>query len=303
MSTEHAHPPGDFGYGFLRRPAKYSARRRLILAIWLNVAMMIAEVVGGIWSNSLALLSDAGHMFTHIVALLVSLVALNLAMREHNPGMTYGYHRAEPIAALINGVSIMVVVVIIVIEAVKKLIWPVDIHVREMFVIAVAGLIINLVDAMILRESARDDINIRGAFVHLLADLVSSVAIVMGGFVILKTGWRFIDPLLSLVIAGVVGVWGVRLLRQSSAVLMEAVPRAVDVDELTSRVMTVPGVRAVHDVHVWEVSTGMYALTCHVMVDDVPVSRAEPIMRAVNRVLHDEFSIGHTNLQVEHYSA
>ncbi len=302
MSTPHAHPPEDFGYGFHDTRPKHNARRRLILAIWLNVGMLIAEVIGGIWTNSLALLSDAGHMFTHIFALMVSLVAINLAMRAHSDEMTYGYHRAEPIAAMVNGVSILIIVVIIAVEAVKKLIYPVDIHVREMFVIAVAGLVVNLVDAMILRKSARDDINIRGAFLHLLADLISSVAIVLGGLVILKTGWRFVDPVLSLVIAVVVGVWGVRLLRESAGVLMEAAPRSIDVKELTRRVHAVDGVRAVHDVHVWEVSSGMYAMTCHIMVDDVPVSEAEPIMATVNRVLADEFGIGHTNLQVEHYT-
>jgi cobalt-zinc-cadmium efflux system protein len=300
-NDRHAHPPEDFGFHFHHGAHKQTVRSRLVLAIWLNLGMMVAEVVGGIVTNSLALLSDAGHMFTHIFALVVSYVAVRLAGRGITSDLTYGYHRAEPIAALINAITILVIVVVIVAGAVKKFIEPVPIQAREMFAVAVAGLVVNLAGAFILKGSVKDDINIKGAFVHLLTDLFSSVAIVIGGAVIIWTGWDLIDPILSLFICVVVAVWGWRLLRQSTKVLMEAAPRSIDVTEVTQRVAGMDGVRAVHDVHVWEVSSGLYAMTCHVLVDDMPLSRTDTIKHAINRLLSDEYRIGHTNLQFEPY--
>lgn len=298
-SHHHAHPPEDFGYGFHYQPVKTSARSRLILAIWLNVGMMIAEVIGGIWTHSLALLSDAGHMVTHIFALLVSYVAIQIASRTTSTEKTFGWYRAEPIAALINGVTILVIVIIIVVEAVKKFIHPVDIQAREMFIVAVAGLIVNLLGAFILKDHVEDDINIKGSFIHLLTDLFSSVAIVIGGAVIIFTGWDLIDPILSLVISAVIAVWAVRLLHESTNVLMEAAPPSIDVKKVTQAIAETPHVRAVHDVHLWEVSSGLYAFTCHVLVDDMAVSETEPMRDRINEKLHGDFKIGHTNLQFE----
>jgi cobalt-zinc-cadmium efflux system protein len=295
----HAHPPGDFGYYFHHRPPRTQARRRLVIVIWMNVFMMIAEIIGGLWTNSLALLSDAGHMLTHIFALVVSLVAIRLAEKGLTSEKTFGFYRAEPIAALINGITILLIVVVIAIEAIKKFIYPEPVHAQEMFIVAVAGLIVNLAGALILKESAKDDINIKGSFIHLLTDLISSIAIVAGGAVIIWTGWDIIDPLLSLVICAVVGVWGLRLIIQSTHILMEGVPESVDVAELTEQLMGVEGVRAIHDVHVWEVSSGMYAMTCHVLVDDMLVSDTEPIRNAINGLLSERYRIGHTNLQFE----
>ena len=191
----HAHPPGDFGYYFHHRPPRNEARRRLVVVIWMNVFMMIAEIIGGIWTNSLALLSDAGHMLTHVFALVVSLVAIRLAERGLTSEKTFGFYRAEPIAALINGITILLIVLVIGVEAVKKFIYPEPVQAREMFIVAVAGLIVNLIGALILKESAKDDINIKGSFVHLLTDLISSIAIVAGGAIIIWTGWDIIDPL------------------------------------------------------------------------------------------------------------
>lgn len=300
-NDHHAHPPGDFGYHFHHRPPRDTARNRLILAIWLNLFMMAAEIIGGILTHSLALLSDAGHMFTHIFALVISYVALQFAQRSHDSEKTFGYYRAEPIAALINGITILVIVLVIAAEAIKKFIAPEPIRAQEMFVVAVAGLIVNLLGAFILKDSAKDDINIKGSFVHLLTDTLSSVAIVAGGAVIIWTGWDIIDPILGLVISVVVAVWGVRLMKEATHVLMESAPKSVDVEELTGRLRNVEGVRAIHDVHVWEVSSGMYAMTCHVLVDDMMLSSAEPIQDEINRLLSDEYGIGHTNLQFEAY--
>jgi cobalt-zinc-cadmium efflux system protein len=297
----HAHPPGDFGYHFHHRPPRDTARNRLVLAIWLNLFMMAAEIIGGILTHSLALLSDAGHMFTHIFALVISYVALQFAQRDHDSEKTFGYYRAEPIAALINGITILVIVFVIAAEAIKKFIAPEPIRAQEMFIVAVAGLIVNLLGAFILKDSAKDDINIKGSFVHLLTDTLSSVAIVIGGAVIIWTGWDIIDPILGLVISVVVAVWGIRLMKEATHVLMESAPKSIDVEELTGKLRDVEGVRAIHDVHVWEVSSGMYAMTCHVLVDDMMLSAAEPIQNDINRLLSDEYGIGHTNLQFEAY--
>ena len=298
-SDLHAHPPEDFGYGFHHRPPKTSARRVLVLAIWLNVFMMIAEVIGGIWTNSLALLSDAGHMLTHIFALVVSFVAIQLSERGITRGKTFGWYRAEPIAALVNGITILVIVAIILVEAVKKFIWPEPIQAREMFVVAVAGLIVNLIGAWLLKDHVHDDINIKGSFVHLLTDLFSSIAIVAGGAVIIWTGLSIIDPILSLVICLVISVWAIRLLNESTNVLMEAAPSSIDVHAVTAAIAELPQVGAVHDVHLWEVSSGLYAFTCHVLVDDISVSDTEPLRDRINQLLHGDFHIGHTNLQFE----
>lgn len=297
--SRYLHPLADFGSAFHNRPLKQVESRRLRWVIAITAVMMIGEIVGGILTNSLALLSDAGHMLTHLFALVMSLVAVRIAARPTDEVRTFGYYRAEILAALFNALTIILIVGYIFYGAMRQFLHPEPIRAREMFIIAVVGLAANLAGALILQGVTGQDINLRGAFVHLLSDTISSVAIVAGGVVIVYTDWFWIDTLLSLIIGGVVLAWGLRLLFDSMHVLLESAPRSLSLPDLCAAIKSVPGVQEVHDVHVWEITSQMYAMTGHLVVRDMSVSETCRILDAVNRLVHDKFRIGHTTFQFE----
>ncbi len=298
-SSHYLHPRADFGSAFHNRPLKRAESSRLRLVIVITAIMMVGEVVGGVLTNSLALLSDAGHMLTHLFALVMSLIAVRIAARPTDEVRTFGYYRAEILAALFNALTIILIVAYIFYGAMRQFLHPEPIRAREMFIIAVLGLLVNLAGAFILHGVTGQDINLRGAFVHLLTDTISSVAIVIGGIVIVYTQWYWIDTLLSLVIGGVVLAWGLRLLLDSLHVLLESTPRGLSVPEVCAAIKAVPGVHEVHDVHIWEITSQMYAMTGHLLVRDMAVSESQRILEAVNRLVHERFRIGHTTFQFE----
>lgn len=297
--SRYLHPHTDFGSAFHNRPLKHVEASRLRWVIGINGLMMVVEVVGGLLTNSLALLSDAGHMLTHLFALVMALLAVRIAARPTDEVRTFGYYRAEILAALFNALTIILIVGYIFYGAVHQFMHPEPIRAREMFLIAVAGLVANLAGAFLLHGVTGHDINLRGAFVHLLSDTISSVAIVIGGVVIVYTDWFWIDTLLSLIIGGVVLAWGLNLLVDSMHVLLESTPRNLSVPEICSAIKEVPGVQEVHDVHVWEISSQMYTMTGHLLVRDMSVRETQRILDAVNRLLHERFQIGHTTFQFE----
>lgn len=297
--TRLLHPSKDFGHSFHCMPEKKIEEKRLKAVIAITAVVMFIEIAGGFLSNSLALLSDAGHMLTHLFALLMALLSIIISCRPASASKTFGYYRAEVLAALFNSITIIAIVLFIFHEAYRKILQPSPVNAVEMLAIAVVGLVANLAGAAILSRSVKKDINIKGAFYHLLSDLLSSVAIVIGGVLIIYTGYAVIDPILSIVIAAVVLVWGIRLLMESVHILLEAAPKEIEIERIEEELLKIGGIRKIHDVHVWQIASGMYAMTAHVIVGNKNVRECERIVAKMNSLLSEKFSIGHTNFQFE----
>jgi cobalt-zinc-cadmium efflux system protein len=275
------------------------ARRRLLFCIVITAVMMVVEVVGGLISNSLALVSDAGHMMTHFMALLISYFAIRLASRPATDQRSYGYFRAEILAAFVNGVFLVFVTIYLIYEAVKRIINPERIEITDMLVVAAAGLVVNLITAALLSGAGTRDINIRSAFLHMIGDTLSSVAIVGGAILILFTDWYIVDPLLSGIICALIVYWAYKLLRESAYILLEFAPAGIKAADVKDCLTSVEGIRDAHDLHVWQITSNMYALTAHVVVDDVKVSETCEILARAAKALEDRFCIEHFVIQCE----
>jgi cobalt-zinc-cadmium efflux system protein len=273
--------------------------RPLKITLGLVLVIMVAEVIGGVLSNSLALLSDAGHMLTDALALGLSLFAMNLARRPATSTRTYGYHRAEIMAALANGTVLILVSVYIFYEAYQRFFALPAVKSPLMLIVAVIGLVANLISMFLLRRSSRKSINIKAAFWHIIGDTMSSVGVIIAGVIIFFTGWYIADPILAVLI-GVVILWGaVRIVKESVDILLESVPAHVRIGEVTAAVKNVPGVEDLHDIHIWTITSGIYALSAHLSITDQTVSQSCDILTKVNEVLAGNFNITHTTLQLE----
>jgi cobalt-zinc-cadmium efflux system protein len=270
----------------------------LLLSFVITLTTMAVEVIGGLLTHSLALVSDGIHMFTHAFALGVSWGAIVLASRPANMEKTFGYYRVEVVAAFVNGLTILISAIWIVIEGVTRLIAPESVAIGTTLVIAIAGLVINLITGAILMRGDQSNMNIRSAFLHMLTDTLSSVAIIIGLVVIHYTGWQFIDPLLALIVAVIILKWSWSLLRDSLHVLMEGSP--IDVEALKAHVLHhFPEVLDIHDVHIWQISQRFNCLTAHVRVKPEAVANYTALVARINQSLRDKFEIGHTNFQPE----
>jgi cobalt-zinc-cadmium efflux system protein len=273
--------------------------RPLKITLGIVLAIMVAEVIGGIFSNSLALLSDAGHMLTDALALGLSLFAINLAKRPATPTRTYGYHRAEIMAALVNGTVLILVSVYIFYQAYHRFFALPVVKSPLMMAVAGIGLVANLVGMLLLRRGSRKSINVRAAFWHVIGDTLSSVGVIIAGVIIFFTGWYLADPVLAVVI-GIVILWGaVRIVKESVDILLESVPPHIEMDKVINAVKAVPGVVDLHDIHIWTITSGIYALSAHLAIADQTVSQSCDIITKVNEVLAGEFNITHTTLQLE----
>lgn len=274
-------------------------RNRLALCVAITVATMVVEFIAGLLTGSLALVSDAGHMLTHGFSLLISYLASFIAQRPATAKRTFGLYRAEILAALFNGASLIVITGFIVWYAVQRIFHPVPISAGWMLAVAVVGLVVNVVTAFILREFASHDLNIKSAFLHMLGDLVSSVIVVGGAVVIIWTGWRQVDPILSILVCVLMLIWAYSLIRESVEILLQAAPRDVNIPAITERLSRVDGVRLVHDLHVWSITSGLHSLTAHVRIDDMPVSRSCAILNEIGEILKKDFNIIHYTIQFE----
>jgi cobalt-zinc-cadmium efflux system protein len=280
-----------------RRAAAAHNRRRLLLALGLAATTMLAEAVGGLWTGSLALLADAGHMLSDVSALSLSLLALGLAQRPKGPQQTYGHHRTEILAALANGVLLVGVSVSIGLESVQRFGRPVEILAGPMLAIASLGLLANLAALGLLWSGRRHDLGVRGAWLHVASDALGSVGAITAGALVLAFGWSWADPLASLGISGLV-LWSAwALLREAVGVLMEWAPPHLDVREIERAIRELPGVGAVHDLHVWTIASGMVALSGHVVAGEDRDPRK--LLQEVSDLLHDRFEISHSTIQIE----
>jgi len=271
----------------------------LAFAVGLTAAVFIAELVGGLWAQSLALLSDSAHVFTDLVSLGLSLGALVIAARPVSKERTFGWHRAEVLAALVNGILLFAISAFLLFAAYRRVLHPVQVRVEGMLGVAVAGLIANGIIAFRLRGHAHHDINIRSAYLHVIADFAGSVGVVIAAVIMLPTGWYVVDPILGMAIALAVLFGAGRLLRDSVHILLEGVPRDVDLHEVARRIRAVPGVEGIHDLHIWTICSNLLALNVHVTVGDRSAAARDEIVKAVNDELRLHYQIVETTIQTE----
>ena len=281
------------------RDTTAAVRRSLKWVLAIISVIMVAEIIGGILSNSLALLGDAGHMLVDVLALGLSLFAITMARRPATPDKTYGYHRLEIIVALTNGITLALVSIYIFYQAYQRFLEPPQIQAPLMILVATIGLIANLIGILLLRKASRENLNIRAAFWHVLGDTISSVGVVAAGIIIAFTGWGIVDPIIAIFI-GIIILWGAaRLVKESVDILLEAVPKHIRVEAVIESIKSIPGVEDVHDIHIWTITSGIHALSAHVRIEDQRVSTSAEIVGVVNQDLSRHFNITHTTLQLE----
>jgi len=265
-------------------------------------AFVVIELVSGIRAHSLALISDAGHNATDALALLLAWFAVYLQGKPADESRTFGYHRAGVLAAFVNALTLIVLSAWLLYESWMRFLAPTTVNETVMLVVAAGGLVLNGGIMLGLRRSGSNDINVRGAFIHMLGDLLGAAAIVAGAVVIRETGWMQIDPLLSLLISLLI-IWTAwDITRESLNILLEGLPRGLELKQVVGAVCEVDGVLGVHDLHIWSLGSNSHALSCHVLIEDMPPSLSDHILHRVNHVLGDRFHIFHTTVQFEHMS-
>ena len=291
MSHDHGHPArGGSGDRALRRG-------RLAWTLALTLTYMLAEIIGGYLSGSLALLADAGHMFSDAAALALSLFAAWISARPPTPQHSYGYYRAEILAALANGATLIAISIMIFVEAFRRLGAPQPIEGGLMMGIAAGGLVINIIGLAILNTGKSDNLNVHGAWLHLLTDALGSVAALLAGGAVWLWNAYWVDPLASIAIGLLVIYSSWNLLKQAIAILMESTPAHLDVDQVRSAMIATPGAAAIHDLHIWTITSGMVSLSAHVvLVEGYDSARALDELRGA---LHEEFGIDHITIQIE----
>lgn len=293
----HGHHHDDHGPdGTGRRRA--AERRGLRRTLFLTALILVAEVVGGYVSNSLALLADAGHMFTDVLAIVLAYLALGFATRPPTENKTYGWYRLEVLAALANGVTLVVMSLFIFWEAWERIFAPPDVSTTTMLLVATIGLVANALGLAFL-HGHHGSLNMRGAYLHVLGDLLSSVAVVAGGVFMLLTGNYLLDPILSVLIGVIIIVSAYRLLRESVDVLLEGTPRGMQLEEVGNAIARVDGVVSAHDLHVWCLTSGLNALSCHVEVRTTTLEESDALLSRINDMLRTRFAITHTTIQME----
>jgi cobalt-zinc-cadmium efflux system protein len=270
---------------------------RLVWVLGLTGGFMVIEIIGALWTGSLALLADAGHMLTDVGGLGMSVLAMRFAQKPPTSVNTYGYFRAEILAAMANGVVLFLVAGYILYEAFDRVWSPPPILSWPMLVIAVLGLGVNLLGMGLLHHGAGENLNVRGAYLEVLSDALGSVGVIVAAVIILTTGFYLADPLISAAIGLFILPRTWVLMRQALHILMEGVPPHLDIREIEAAMTTMPGVRAVHDLHIWTLTSGKDAMSSHVVVDDL--TAGDRMLRELHKLLHERFGIEHTTLQLE----
>ncbi len=288
MGSQHEH-----GHG--RRSDKSLNRLKAALAI--TFVYMLVEAVGGWFANSLALIADAGHMLTDVGAMALTLGAIWFATRPATSKKTYGYYRTEILAAFVNGIALVLLSLWIIYEAVERWNAPQEVKGIEMTAVAVGGLLVNIIAAFLLHADHKHDLNMRGAWLHVMGDLLGSVAAITAGLLIIGFGWTWADPLCSVLISLVIIFSAWRLILESVNVLLEGTPRHIDLASVETAIIETDGVAGVHDLHVWTISSGIEALSAHITHGD-SVSHSD-LLAAVRTRLHDNFGIDHLTIQME----
>jgi len=276
-------------------------KRKLILSLSITSVVMIVEVIGGFLTHSIALISDAGHMFTHCFALAISLAAIMIARKPLCHHRTFGLYRAEIVAAFVNGLFLLFVVAIIIYEAVLRIIHPEEVLSLHMLLIALVGLAVNLVSIGILHGSHKEDMNVRSVFYHMVADAASSVGIVVAAIVIFYTGWNIIDPLVSLGISGVIIYWAWGILKDSTIILLEMAPRGLNTDIISDDLKShFPEIRELFNVHLWTITADMLVFSAHVLLNEAQENSVnqDTLIERINRYLSEQYQVIESTIQM-----
>jgi cobalt-zinc-cadmium efflux system protein len=271
----------------------------LKIALIITTLMAIIEALGGIYANSLALIGDAGHMLTDSIAIALSLFAMIIASKPPDIKRTYGHYRFEILASLINGATLVFVAGYIFYESYQRFLKPPEVKGAMMLSIASIGLIANLAGIYFISKGQQVNLNVRSAFLHMLGDTLSSVGVIVAGIIIYYTGWMLIDPIVSILIGGIILKGAVELVLESGNILLESVPRGISLVSVNDSMHSVDGVLNVHDLHLWSITSGINALSAHILIEDQRVSEGTRIINELNELLRDKFNINHTTLQLE----
>lgn len=306
MSTGEAHPhshahPHDHAHGHPHGVSRDADKRYLTLALLLLLGFMLVEVVVGLMAKSLALISDAGHMLTDVGSIGMALLAMRLASRPPGGSYTFGFKRVEILSAQANGLTLLLLSVWFVVEAVSRLFDPPVVHGLLVTLVAVVGIGVNLLAVWAMGKANRQSLNVEGSFQHILTDLYAFIATAIAGAIIWWTGWNRLDSIAALVVAGLMLKAGISLVRESGRIFLQAAPRGIDPDMISAAMLATPAVTRIDDLHVWEVTSGMPALSAHVFVEHGV--DCHDVRRGLETMLHERFAITHTTIQTDHAAA
>lgn len=279
---------------------RHVEQKKLILSLSITVITMILELIGGYLTNSMALLSDAGHMFTHAFALIIGLAAIIIARKPPCHHQTFGLYRAEVLAAFVNGLFLLIVVGIIIYEAILRLLHPIEILGLEMLLIACIGLVVNISSILILRGAHKKDLNIRGVFYHMFADAISSVGIVIAALVIMYTNWTFIDPFVSIGISVIILFWAWGVLKDSTRILLETAPKGLNIDMISEDLKkNFSQIRELHNIHLWSITPDMLVFSAHMQFNPGNVKeKQEDVISKINDYLLQKYNIIECTIQI-----
>lgn len=272
-------------------------KKSLLIVLCLSGTYLIAEVIGGIVTNSLALLADAAHMLTDVVGLLLAFIAIKIGEKKADPSRTYGYYRTEILAAVVNAVVLLGISIYVLFEAYQRIQNPPEVQSKSMLIVAGIGLLVNIVGMMILRKDSEGSLNMKGAYFEVLSDMLTSVGVMIAGVIMLTTGWYYADPLISAAIGLLIFPRTWRLLKEAINVLLEGTPNDVNIHELRKSLENVQGVKNIHDLHVWSLTSSVNAMSAHV-VRDTGVSQNQ-LLKTLTDTTVENFKISHTNFQIE----
>jgi cobalt-zinc-cadmium efflux system protein len=275
------------------------ASGRLLLALFLTLGFVLFEAAAGLFANSLALLTDAAHNLTDVIALALSWYALRLTLQPPNSQKTYGYHRAGILVALLNSTTLVLISLGIFYDAYRRFMAPPEVKADVMVVVGLAAVVVNAVTAWLVRRGSEHDLNLRSAFVHLMSDVLSTIGAVIAGVIILFTGANWLDPLVSVLIGVLIlwNAWGI--VRETVEILLESTPRDLDMETLVEDIKQLDGVLGVHDLHVWSLTQDLRTMSAHILTEDVSISRGAAIQSRVNELVSNRYHIAHATLQLE----
>jgi cobalt-zinc-cadmium efflux system protein len=297
MSHQHHHHAGAVGHH--EHSHQHHLQNKFRFAILFTSLVFIAEVVGGILSNSLALLSDAAHVLSDSLALVMSWLAIYLSTRAATSSRTYGYHRTEVFAAFINGASLIAISGWIFYEAIQRFIQPEPVKTMEMLVVAFIGLVGNLLIVWLFHGEGHGNLNVRSAVLHVIGDALSSVGVIVGGLIIYWKGWYLVDPILSCGIGLVILIGAWRVTKESTHILLEGSPKHADAQTVAAHLCEINSVKDVHDIHIWSLCSNYYALSAHVLMEENTGKTSHELLQHINHELQTQFSIFHTTIQIE----
>ena len=297
--ADHGHAGHDHGHRDHAHDLREASRRSLFIALTLTGSYMIAEVIGGLLSGSLALLADAGHMLTDAASIALALLAMWISNREATVARTFGFHRTEVLAALINTVSLWLIAAWIFYEAYHRFLHGAEIEGVLMLSVGAVGLLVNIIVAYVLHAQAGHSLNVHGAFLHVLGDLMGTVGVIVSGILILTFGWDIADPIISVVIGALILISTRPLFQKVMQVLVEGTPEHVDMYKLCADIEDVDGVTVIHDVHVWTISSNYYALSAHVLIEPSHDGDSKEMLAKMRNIAYSDYNITHATFQLE----